>query len=176
VTSQIDLSRKRDTAGWNYITASFVPGTSIQIQTNATEIVDISDDESHTQSHIHITQNHRRRRGGGSAAAASRSSATSTRESSPSPSRNLNGSAQRARSRGMTSSTRGGRSLEPPRRSPSRATKRINSMPARYYKETLQALSTRPGYSRVAQYKYYEILPEVYNRSYRSARRKIFAR
>lgn len=37
MTSQIDLSRKRDTAGWDYITASFVPGTSIQIQTNATE-------------------------------------------------------------------------------------------------------------------------------------------
>ena len=132
-TATVDLSRERDTEGWNYICAAFIPGTNIQ--TNETEIVSVMD-SSDDDDHGCLGQSPIARSAGG--AAASRSS--SSRVNFPSSSQN--GSAQRAHSHHKPS----------PRRTPTRAAKKINSMPSLFYKEVLKALDTRQGYSRVMQY------------------------
>ena len=49
---QVDLSRQRDTEGWNYICAAFISGTNISTnETDIITVVDSSDDDNKIAMH-----------------------------------------------------------------------------------------------------------------------------
>eukprot|EP00984_Skeletonema_dohrnii_P025201 scaffold14322_cov87-Skeletonema_dohrnii-CCMP3373.AAC.2 len=88
---QVDLSRQRDTEGWNYICAAFIPGTNIPTnETDIITVVDSSDDDNNSRASSLIA----RSRSGSAAAAASASRSSSSRATSHALSRN--GSTQSA--------------------------------------------------------------------------------
>ena len=122
-SSILDLSRERDTAGWNYICAVFIPGTDIPTKTP--EVVDMQSDDDQDDG-LSL-------RGSDGAAASSQTSSSSSTPAS----RSQTASAQRNEVN----------EYSPTRRQPSRATKsRYNN--SLFYKERLVP-TAREDYRRV---------------------------
>jgi hypothetical protein len=141
MSSIVDLSRERDTAGWNLICAVFIPGTDIPTKTP--EVVEVqSDDDNDGGLSL---------RGSDGAAASSQTSSISAPAS-----QSQTASAKRAlSSRGMSSpmaASSNGVNESPKRRRLSRATK---SRPKKslFYKERLRP-TAREDYHRVDHYNY----------------------
>jgi hypothetical protein len=117
MSSIVDLSRERDTAGWNYICAAFIPGTDIPAEISDTVDLTLSNDD-----------NEDGLRGSDGAADSSQTSSISAPAS-----QSQTASAQRAlSSRGMSSHMAASgnevNEYSPTRRQPSRATFRMLSI------------------------------------------------